>query len=63
VAAALIRVLAVAKVAFSLVNAPCLRYMNQAALGRSCTGDLLVGAMAHSWRMLVQGLASLSPRR
>ncbi|CAD6265232.1 unnamed protein product [Miscanthus lutarioriparius] len=63
VAAALIRVLAVAKVAFSLVNAPCLRYMNQAALGRSCTGtfcgDLLVGAMAHSWRMLVQGLASL----
>ncbi|CAN6339666.1 unnamed protein product [Urochloa humidicola] len=56
-------VLAVARVAFALVNAPCLRYMNQAALGRSCTGnacgDLLVGAMAHSWRMLVQGLTSL----
>jgi hypothetical protein len=76
VAAALIRVLylvavaapaksllAVAKVAFSLVNAPCLRYVDRAALGRSCTGtfcgDLLVGPMAHSWRMLVQGLTSL----
>jgi acid phosphatase type 7 len=75
VAAALIRVLylaavaapaksllAAATVAFSLVNAPCLRYMNQAALGRSFTGtfcgDLLAGAMAHSWRLLVQGLTS-----
>ncbi|XP_062202732.1 purple acid phosphatase 22-like isoform X1 [Phragmites australis] len=53
----------VAKVAFSLVNAPCLRYMNQAELGRSYTGtffgNLLAGAMAHSWRLLVQGLTSL----
>ncbi|XP_062197865.1 purple acid phosphatase 22-like isoform X1 [Phragmites australis] len=51
------------KVAFSLVNGPCLRYMDQAALGRSYTGtffgDLLAGAMAHSWRLLVQGLTSL----
>ena len=76
VAAALIRVLylvalaapaksllAAATAAFALVNAPCVRYMNQAALGRSFTGtfcgDLLVGAMAHSWRLLVQGLTSL----
>ncbi|RLN01127.1 purple acid phosphatase 22-like isoform X2 [Panicum miliaceum] len=75
VAAALIRVLylaavaapaksllAAATVAFSLVNAPCLQYMKQAALGRSFTGtfcgDLLAGAMAHSWRLLVQGLTS-----
>ncbi|KAI5010393.1 hypothetical protein ZWY2020_012530 [Hordeum vulgare] len=41
----------------------CMRCMNQAALGRSATGtfcgDLLVGAMANSWRVLMQGLASL----
>ncbi|OEL31786.1 hypothetical protein BAE44_0007195 [Dichanthelium oligosanthes] len=63
VAAPVKSLLGVAKLAFSLVNAPCLSYMNQAALGRSYTGtfcgDLLAGAMAHSWRLLVQGLTSL----
>ncbi|KAE8805310.1 purple acid phosphatase 22-like [Hordeum vulgare] len=72
VAAALIRVsyhlaagsvLGVARVLFAAANDRCMRCMNQAALGRSATGtfcgDLLVGAMANSWRVLMQGLASL----
>jgi hypothetical protein len=54
--------LGVARVLFAAANERCLRCMNQAALGRSVTGtfvgDLLVGAMAHSWRVLVQGLTS-----
>ncbi|TVU26896.1 hypothetical protein EJB05_29467 [Eragrostis curvula] len=53
----------VAKVAFALINRRCLGYMDQAALGLSYTGtfcgDALVGAMAHSWRILLQGLTSL----
>ncbi|OEL30539.1 Purple acid phosphatase 22 [Dichanthelium oligosanthes] len=49
----------IAKVFFSLINERCLRYMSQQELGRSCTGDLLSGAMANSWRLLVQGLTSL----
>jgi hypothetical protein len=56
-------VLGVAKVLFAAANERSLRCMNQAALGRSVTGtftgDLLVGAMAHSWRVLMQGLTSL----
>jgi acid phosphatase type 7 len=72
VAAALIRVvclvlvkslLAASKLAFAVVNRRCPGYLDHAALGRSCTGsfcgDLLVGAVAHSWRLLVQGLTSL----
>jgi len=59
--------LGAARAAFALANAPCLgRYMSEAAArGRSSSftgtlcGDLLVGAMAHSWRFLVQGLTSL----
>ena len=56
-------VLGVATVLFAAANDRCLRCMNTAALGRSVTGtffgDLLVGAMAQSWRVLVQGLTSL----
>ncbi|KAL5203615.1 hypothetical protein ABZP36_008486 [Zizania latifolia] len=56
--------LGVARVVFSVVNGRCLWCLDQAALGRSCTGtlcgDLLVGAMANSWRLLVQGLTSLT---
>uniref|UniRef100_R7WG80 Uncharacterized protein n=1 Tax=Aegilops tauschii TaxID=37682 RepID=R7WG80_AEGTA len=56
-------VLGVARVLFAAANERCLRCVNQAALGRSVTGtfcgDLLVGAMAHSWRVLMQGLTSL----
>nr|BAJ89277.1 predicted protein [Hordeum vulgare subsp. vulgare] len=56
-------VLGVARVLFAAANDRCMRCMNQAALGRSATGtfcgDLLVGAMANSWRVLMQGLASL----
>ncbi|KAK1628726.1 hypothetical protein QYE76_003041 [Lolium multiflorum] len=56
-------VLGVAKILFAAANERSLRCMNQAAHGRSITGtftgDLLVGAMAHSWRVLMQGLTSL----
>ncbi|WVZ88343.1 hypothetical protein U9M48_034876 [Paspalum notatum var. saurae] len=56
-------VLGVSSVVFAVVNRRCLRFMSQEALGRSCTGsafgDLVAGAMAHSWRVLVQGLTSL----
>ncbi|KAF0896503.1 hypothetical protein E2562_024361 [Oryza meyeriana var. granulata] len=55
--------LGVAGVVFSAVNARCLWCLDQQALGRSCTGtfcgDLVVAAMANSWRLLVQGLTSL----
>uniref|UniRef100_A0A0E0R4B6 Purple acid phosphatase n=1 Tax=Oryza rufipogon TaxID=4529 RepID=A0A0E0R4B6_ORYRU len=54
---------AVAGAAFSAVNARCAWCLEQAALGRSCTGtvlgDAVVGAMASSWRLLLQGITSL----
>uniref|UniRef100_A0A0E0MCI6 Purple acid phosphatase n=2 Tax=Oryza TaxID=4527 RepID=A0A0E0MCI6_ORYPU len=54
---------AVAGAVFSAVNARCAWCLDQAALGRSCTGTLLgdavVAAMASSWRLLLQGLTSL----
>ncbi|KAL6905624.1 hypothetical protein ACP4OV_003225 [Aristida adscensionis] len=57
------RLVGAARAGFALVNAACLRYMSVAAAGRSCTGsacaDAVVWAMAHSWRLLVQGLTSL----
>ncbi|XP_020186525.3 purple acid phosphatase 22 isoform X2 [Aegilops tauschii subsp. strangulata] len=65
VAAALIRVsyhvaagsvLGVARVLFAAANERCLRGMDRAALGR---GSFFVGAVANSWRVLMQGLASL----
>ncbi|XP_006663217.2 purple acid phosphatase 22 isoform X2 [Oryza brachyantha] len=55
--------LAAAGFAFAAVNAPCLWCLDRRARGRSCTGtllgDLVVAAMASSWRLLVQGLTSL----
>lgn len=55
--------LGVSKLAFAVINRRCLGYMDQAARGATYTGslcgDLVVGAMAHSWRVLVQGLTSL----
>ncbi|XP_048559505.1 purple acid phosphatase 22-like isoform X1 [Triticum urartu] len=49
-------VLGVARVLFAAANERCLRGMDRAALG---CGGFLAGAMANSWRVLMQGLASL----
>ncbi|XBI95631.1 hypothetical protein VPH35_032052 [Triticum aestivum] len=49
-------VLGVARVLFAAANERCLRGMDRAALGR---GSFFAGAMANSWRVLMQGLASL----